>query len=83
MWGKVAAAAQDLKADTKKKIEEYKPVIIEALNKFKADAEEFKEYVIDGAQKIYVRITDAGVKIFEDSKDGKYLRHTVLISINY
>ena len=57
----------------KTKIEEYKPQIIEALNKFQEDVEDYKDFVIEESKKIYVRINKFGVQIVEDANNGKFL----------
>ena len=57
----------------KAKIEEYKPQIIEALNNFRDDVEDYKDFIIDEAKKIYVRINKFGVQIVEDANDGNFI----------
>merc|ERR1719494_1064826 len=73
VWAKVEAALKDaqVKADEfiKAKIEEYKPQIIEALNKFQEDVEDYKDFIIDEAKKIHVRIDKFRVQIMEDAND--------------
>merc|ERR1711990_1314686 len=73
VWAKVEAALKDaqVKADEfiKAKIEEYKPQIIEALNKFQEDVEDYKDFVIEEAKKIHVRIDKFRVQIMEDAND--------------
>merc|ERR1711881_188450 len=73
VWAKVKVAVQNLNkkpdAWVKAKIEEYKPQIIEALNKFQDDVEDYKDFIIEEAKKIYVRINKFGVQIVEDAND--------------
>ena len=75
VWAKVEAALKDaqVKADEfiKAKIEEYKPQIIEALNKFQEDVEDYKDFVIEESKKIYVRINKFGVQVVEDANAGE------------
>merc|ERR550534_1628689 len=71
VWAEVEAALQDAQAKAdefiKAKIEEYKPQIIEALNKFQEDVEDYKDFVIEESKKIYVRINKFGVQVVEDA----------------
>ena len=75
VWAKVEAALQDAQAKAdefiKAKIEEYKPQIIEALNKFQEDVEDYKDFVIEESKKIYVRINKFGVQVVEDANAGE------------
>ena len=77
VWAKVEAALNDFVTGAdeyiKTKIEEYKPQIIEALNKFQEDVEDYKDFVIEESKKIYVRINKFGVQIVEDANNGKFL----------
>ena len=74
VWDKVEAAVKDFSADVdefvKAEIEKYKPRIIEALNEFRDDVEDYKDFVIDEAKKIHVRIDKFRVQIMEDANDG-------------
>merc|ERR1712168_33129 len=47
----------------------YKPQIIEALNKFQEDVEDYKDFIIEEGNKIIVRINKFGVKIVEDAQN--------------
>merc|ERR1711962_294701 len=73
VWAKVEAALKDAQAKAdefiKAKIEEYKPQIIEALNKFQEDVEDYKDFVIEEGNKIIIRINKFGVKIVEDAQN--------------
>merc|ERR1711881_560854 len=73
VWAKVEAALNDAQdkasAFIKAKIEEYKPQIIEALNKFQDDVEDYKDFIIEEAKKIHVRIDKFRVQIVEDAND--------------
>merc|ERR1711962_705183 len=73
VWAKVEAALKDAQAKAdefiKAKIEEYKPQIIEALNKFQEDVEDYKDFVIEESKKIYVRINKFGVQVVEDANN--------------
>merc|ERR1719268_430062 len=68
-WAKVQQAFKDLDAHIKAKVEEYKPQIIEALNKFQEDVEDYKDFIIEEGNKIIVRINKFGVKIVEDAQN--------------
>merc|ERR1719497_192480 len=68
-WAKVQQAFKDLDAHIKAKVDEYKPQIIEALNKFQEDVEDYKDFVIEEGNKIIVRINKFGVKIVEDAQN--------------
>ena len=48
-----------------------KPKIMDALANAKADLNGFKEVVIDGAKKLYVKATAKGVEIIADLKGGE------------
>merc|ERR1719209_2163375 len=72
VWAKVKVAVKNTNAKVKvfvtKKVEEHKPKIIKALNDFKEGTEDFKDFVIEGSKKIYVRITKKGVEVVADMK---------------
>jgi len=68
-WAKVQQAFKDLDAHIKAKVDEYKPQIIEALNKFQEDVEDYKDFIIEEGNKIIVRINKFGVKIVEDAQN--------------
>merc|ERR1719283_183264 len=68
-WAKVQQAFKDLDAHIKAKVDEYKPQIIEALNKFQEDGEDYKDFIIEEAKKIHVRIDKFRVQIVEDAND--------------
>merc|ERR1711962_602920 len=68
-WAKVQQAFKDLDAHIKAKVDEYKPQIIEALNKFQEDVEDYKDFVIEEGNKIIIRINKFGVKIVEDAQN--------------
>merc|ERR1711881_307218 len=68
-WAKVVDAFQNLDAHIQAKIEEYKPQIIEALNKFQDDIEDYRDFIIEEGNKIIVRINKAGVQIVEDAQN--------------
>merc|ERR1712036_201884 len=68
-WAKVVDAFQKLDAHIQAKIEEYKPQIIEALNKFQDDIEDYRDFIIEEGNKIIVRINKAGVQIVEDAQN--------------
>merc|ERR1711962_499486 len=68
-WAKVEQAFKDLDAHIKAKVDEYKPQIIEALNKFQEDVEDYKDFVIEEGNKIIIRINKFGVKIVEDAQN--------------
>jgi len=68
-WAKVQEAFEKLDAHIQAKIEEFKPQIIEALNKFQEDVEDYKDFIIEEGNKIIVRINKAGVQIVEDANN--------------
>merc|ERR1719209_2563386 len=73
VWAKVKVAVKNTNAKVKvfvtKKVEEHKPKIIKALNDFKEGTEDFKDFVIEGSKKIYVRISKKGVEVVADAKN--------------
>ena len=75
VWNQVKAAVEKSNAKIrdffKDKLDALKPKIMEALEKSKDKFNKFKEIVVDGSQKIWVRMEEAGVKIVADLKGGK------------
>ena len=76
VWNQVKAAVEKSNAKIrdffKDKLDALKPKIMEALEKSKDKFNKFKEIVVDGSQKIWVRMEEAGVKIVADLKGGKW-----------
>ena len=74
-WRKFKEAIQRSNAKIrdffKDKYEALKPKIAAALAKAKADLNKFKEIIVEGSKKIWVKMTDKGVEVLADLNKGK------------
>ena len=77
VWEKVKNAVKDTTGKVKDflqdKLEVLKPKIMAALEKAKADVNGFKEVVIEGSKRLFVRAKAKGVEIIADLKGGEYI----------
>ena len=76
MKNAVKSAAEKVQDYLNDKMDVLKPKIMDALANAKADLNGFKEVVIDGAKKLYVKATAKGVEIIADLKGGELFRIT-------
>lgn len=53
------------------KLDALRPKIVELLENSKTKIGEWKELVVDGSKKIFVKLEESGVKIIADLKNGK------------